>query len=64
MTPSDIISWSLAIGFSWMLLSMCLPVERWIELFLQRRATSKSLDQRLEELERRVQGKADEETMG
>lgn len=43
---------------------MCLPVERWIELLLQRRATSKALDQRLEELERRVQGKADEETMG
>jgi hypothetical protein len=64
MTPSDIISWSLAIGFSWILLSMCLPVERWIELLLQRRAASKALNQRLEELERRVHGKADQEPVG
>lgn len=61
MTPSDIINWSLAIGFSWLLLSMCLPVERWIELILQRRTESKGMHKRVAELERRLQVKDSEE---
>jgi len=53
MTPADIIAWSLALALAWFLLAMCIPIERWIELHMQRRVRHKGLEKRLEELERR-----------
>ncbi len=53
MTPADIIAWSLALALAWVLLAMCIPIERWIELHMQRRVRHKGLEKRLEELERR-----------
>ena len=53
MTPADIIAWSLALGLAWIVLALCIPIERWIELHMQRRVRHKGMEQRLEELERR-----------
>ena len=53
MTPADIIAWSLALALAWVLLAMCIPIERWIELHMQRRVRHKGMEKRLEELERR-----------
>lgn len=30
MTPFDLIIWALAIGGAWLILSTCIPFERWI----------------------------------
>ena len=53
MTPADIIAWSLALGLAWIVLALCIPIERWIELHMQRRVRHKGMEKRLEELERR-----------
>ena len=53
MTPADIIAWSLALGLAWVVLALCIPIERWIELHMQRRVRHKGMEKRLEELERR-----------
>lgn len=29
MTPFDIIRWALALGIAWLILSSCIPLERW-----------------------------------
>ncbi|GAA5141084.1 hypothetical protein GCM10023213_24730 [Prosthecobacter algae] len=53
MTPADIIAWALALGLAWVVLALCIPIERWIELHMQRRVRNTGLEKRLEELERR-----------
>ena len=53
MTPADIIAWSLALALAWVVLALCIPIERWIELHMQRRVRHKGMEKRLEELERR-----------
>lgn len=53
MTPADIIAWALAVGLAWVVLALCIPIERWIELHMQRRVRHTGLEKRLEELERR-----------
>ena len=54
MTPADIIAWALALGLAWVVLALCIPIERWIELHMQRRVRNTALEKRLEELERRL----------
>ena len=54
MTPADIIAWALALGLAWVVLALCIPIERWIELHMQRRVRHTGLEKRLEELERRL----------
>jgi hypothetical protein len=53
MTPADIIAWALALGLAWVVLGLCIPIERWVELHMQRRVRNTGLEKRLEELERR-----------
>jgi len=54
MTPADIIAWALALGIAWVVLALCIPIERWIELHMQRRVRNTALEKRLEELEYRL----------
>lgn len=54
MTPADIIAWALALGLAWVVLALCIPIERWIELHMQRRVRNTALEKRLEELEYRL----------
>jgi hypothetical protein len=54
MTPADIIAWALALGLAWVVLALCIPIERWIELHMQRRVRNTALEKRLEELEHRL----------
>ena len=54
MTPADIIAWSLALALAWVVLALCIPIERWIELHLQRRVRSAEFEKRVEALERRL----------
>ncbi|GAA5146308.1 hypothetical protein GCM10023213_39130 [Prosthecobacter algae] len=54
MTPAEIIAWALAVGLAWVVLALCIPIERWIELHMQRRVRNTALEKRLEELERRL----------
>jgi hypothetical protein len=54
MTPADIIAWSLALALAWVVLALCIPIERWIELYLQRRVRSAEFERRVEALERRL----------
>ena len=54
MTPADIIAWALALGIAWIVLALCIPIERWIELHLQRRVRSAEFERRVEALERRL----------
>ena len=54
MTPADIIAWSLALGLAWVVIALCIPIERWIELHLQRRVRSAEFERRVEALERRL----------
>lgn len=35
MTPLDIIRWALAIGIAWLVLSTCIPFERWISSLIK-----------------------------
>ena len=53
MTPADIIACALALGLAWVVLALCIPIERWVELHMQRRVRNTGLEKRLEELERR-----------
>jgi hypothetical protein len=54
MTPAGLIAWALALGLTWIVLAMCIPIERWIELHIQRRVRSAEFERRLEALERRL----------
>jgi len=54
MTPADIIAWALALGLAWVVLALCIPIERWIELHMQRRVRNTALEKRLGELEHRL----------
>lgn len=54
MTPADIIAWALALVLAWVVLALCIPIERWIELHMQRRVRHTGLEKRLEELEHRL----------
>ena len=59
MTPADIIAWALAIGIAWIVLALCIPMERWVgDYFATRNAVLKSLEARMIALE---QKSADEE---
>lgn len=35
MTPLDIVRWALAIGIAWLVLSTCIPFERWISSLIK-----------------------------
>ena len=54
MTPADIIALALALSLAWVVLALCIPIERWIEMHMQRRVRNTGLEKRLEELERRL----------
>lgn len=58
MTPADIIAWALALGLAWVVLALCIPIERWIELHMQRRVRNTGLEKRLEELEHRLKNQS------
>ena len=52
MTPADIIAWALAIGIAWIVLAMCIPIERWVgDYFATRHARLKRLETRMIALE-------------
>lgn len=54
MTPADIIAWALAIGTAWIVLSLCIPIERWVgDYFATRHAVLKRLEARMLALEQR-----------
>jgi hypothetical protein len=54
MTPADIIAWSLALGLSWGVLALCIPIERWVgDYFATRHARIKSLEARMIALEQK-----------
>ncbi len=55
MTPAYIIAWALAIGIAWIVLALFIPIERWVELYLQRGVRSAEFERRLEALERHLQ---------
>jgi len=35
MTPLDIVRWALAIGIAWLVLSTCIPFERWVSSLIK-----------------------------
>ena len=35
MTPFDIIRWALALGIAWLVISTCIPFERWISSLIK-----------------------------
>jgi hypothetical protein len=54
MTPADIIAWALALGIAWIVLALCIPIERWVgDYFATRNAVLKSLEARMHALEQR-----------
>ena len=54
MTPADIIAWALAIGIAWIVLALCIPIERWVgDYFATRNAVLKRLEARMIALEQK-----------
>lgn len=54
MTPADIIAWALAIGIAWVVIALCIPIERWVgDYFAARHARLKSLEARMHALEQK-----------
>jgi hypothetical protein len=54
MTPADIIAWALALGIAWIVLALCIPIERWVGgYFATRNAALKSLEARMLALEQK-----------
>lgn len=54
MTPADIIAWALAIGIAWIVIALCIPIERWVgDYFATRNAVLKNLEARMLAMEQK-----------